>query len=108
MTTSKDRRQSQTIAAYQAYLERFHAEHQGMKEPTPVDSKQFAPSLTKKVLTHIPRYWSDFGTVYLMQDGTVWETLMQGPRMMIVRFNNELEWRCYEKPQTICQYHDQW
>jgi uncharacterized protein (DUF1330 family) len=100
-------RQSQTIAAYQAYLERFYETHKDMKEPTAVESALFDMKSVKHILTYVPRYWPDFGTVYLMKDGTVWETVMSGPRLMIVRFNNEMEWRCYQKPATIRQYHDQ-
>lgn len=99
---------SQMIRSYEAYLERWKLEHPNVVQPMHLQQKDALPFWKEKSFTTICKYWQDFGNVYEMSNGQVYEVVMQGPRSLIACFESMIDWLTYDHPATIRQHHDQW
>jgi hypothetical protein len=99
---------SKMIDSYNAYLKRWHTEHPNVVQPVHLEHVDLLLFVMRTPLTHVCKYWQEFGSVYRMEDGSIYEVVMRGPRPLIACFESEADWRAYDHPSTIRQYHDQW
>jgi hypothetical protein len=99
---------SKMIASYNAYLERWRAEHPNVVQPRILEDACSTNLWRGESFTTVCRYWQDFGNVYLMPNGHVYEVVMRSTRPLIACFSSLEEWRAYDQPSTIRQYHDEW
>jgi len=108
---------SQMIASYRAYLEKWKVEHPHVPKPKIVVCNMFDTEdedllyLTehhskRRILTHTCKVWDAFGEVAHLPDGRVFEILNKDNKWLFAIFLSLEDWKTYDSPMTIRQYHD--
>jgi hypothetical protein len=113
-------RPSQSFLAYNAYLQTWKDQHHdildlkpvtydvSLAQPLPSELKPYWRAGHALMIHTSCKYWQDFGTVWKLNDGQVYEVLCKNGRTHIAVFKSHDDWKRYDVPMTIRQYLDQW